>query len=792
MQRAKLITVAVLATSALAARADDFSTDVAGFLDRHCIDCHAGPDAEMGLTLDAFQAEASIATSRPRWRQILSRVAAGEMPPAEVERPDPAEVDRFLEAVRAACGRADAAPPDPGPALIRRLSRVEYENTIRDLFGTELRASANFPPDGVGYGFTNVADVLTVSPLLMERFLDAAEQVAARVVPVEPPKPVRRETAGRHCLPVNPHVPKDEFRPIRAAESSAMLSGPISTTVAFETDGEYVVRARLYATAADAGPVRVALMAGGRRMAERLTADQRHRLAGVWSEPLEPRVILGEFEITARSPEAPQTIEALVTGLRGVEQITLGALEPEPGAEAPTLHVRWLGYSGPRDPRGPATRSFLRADPTLPPAEQDRENLGRLVTRAWRRPVEPAVLDSLCRLIENAVAAGRGHDAGLRDAIAAVLAAPECVFRIEAPPPAGSIGAVPVPDVELATRLSYFLWSSCPDEELLDLASRGALTPNLDAQVGRMLADPKAAALVDQFAMQWLGLGRLAEHGVDAERFPLWRPELTAAMVEETRRYVSDVFRGDRSLLELLDSDFAWVNIGLAAVYGLDPQPPLKKDEWRRVAVDPDVRGGLLTQAAVLTVTSNPARTSPVKRGKWVLDQLLGDPPPMAPADVPSIDDAGRRRLTGTFRQRMEQHRADPGCAGCHARMDAFGFALERYDPIGQRRDTDGDGLPVDTTAEVGGRRIDGLTGLKAYLRDRRADFVNCLATKMLIYAIGRGLEAGDQAALAAIERAVEDGGYRFSVLVRAIVKSPPFRLRRGADQAAATAGVSP
>jgi len=527
-------------------------------------------------------------------------------------------------------------------------------------------------------------------------------------------------------------------------------------------------------------------------MAERLTADQRHRLAGVWSEPLEPRVILGEFEITARSPEAPQTIEALVTGLRGVEQITLGALEPEPGAEAPTLHVRWLGYSGPRDPRGPATRSFLRADPTLPPAEQDRENLGRLVTRAWRRPVEPAVLDSLCRLIENAVAAGRGHDAGLRDAIAAVLAAPECVFRIEAPPPAGSIGAVPVPDVELATRLSYFLWSSCPDEELLDLASRGALTPNLDAQVGRMLADPKAAALVDQFAMQWLGLGRLAEHGVDAERFPLWRPELTAAMVEETRRYVSDVFRGDRSLLELLDSDFAWVNIGLAAVYGLDPQPPLKKDEWRRVAVDPDVRGGLLTQAAVLTVTSNPARTSPVKRGKWVLDQLLGDPPPMAPADVPSIDDAGRRRLTGTFRQRMEQHRADPGCAGCHARMDAFGFALERYDPIGQRRDTDGDGLPVDTTAEVGGRRIDGLTGLKAYLRDRRADFVNCLATKMLIYAIGRGLEAGDQAALAAIERAVEDGGYRFSVLVRAIVKSPPFRLRRGADQAAATAGVSP
>jgi hypothetical protein len=445
----------------------------------------------------------------------------------------------------------------------------------------------------------------------------------------------------------------------------------------------------------------------------------------------------------------------------------------------------------PRSPRQGA-RAFLQADPRLPHAEQDRDNLRRLATRAWRRPVEPAEVDRLCGLVADAQAAGTGREAGLRTAIAAVLAAADFLFRLEGPPPAGSTAAVPLPDVELATRLSYFLWSSCPDEELLDLAIRGELAANLDAQVRRMLADPKSAALVDEFAMQWLGLGRLAAHGVDAERFPLWRPQLAAAMVEETRRYVTDVFRNDRSLLLFLDSDFTWVNLNLAAVYGLTVQPPLAKNEWRRVEVPAAVRGGLLGQAAVLTVTSNPGRTSPVKRGKWILEQLLDDPPPMAPPNVPSIDDAARRRLTGTLRERMEQHRADPGCAGCHTRMDAFGFALERYDPIGQRRDKDGDGLPVDTRAEIAGKPIDGLAGVKAYLLERRSDFIRCLATKMLIYALGRGLEPGDEAALAAIERAVENEGYRFSSLVRGIVMSPPFRLRRGAAQEAVARGDSP
>ena len=502
-------------------------------------------------------------------------------------------------------------------------------------------------------------------------------------------------------------------------------------------------------------------------------------------------MLLGVKEITARSADEAQTIEVPLVRKAGVEQIMLAALKPEAGAEPPTLHVEWLGYTGPRDARSAATKAFLHADPGMPPTDQDRGNLARLATRAWRRPVEPAAVEKLVGIVDDAVAVGRSRDEGRRTAIAAILAAPEFVFRIEGPPPPGSTGAVPVPDVELATRLSYFLWSSCPDEELLDLAVRGELATNLDGQVRRMLADPRSAALVDDFAMQWLGLGRLAVHGVDADQFPLWREQLAAAMVEETRRFVADVFRADGSLLDLLDADFTWVNRNLATLYGLKLKPRLEKNEWRRVTFEPGTRSGLLTQAAILTVTSNPARTSPVKRGKWVLETLLGDPPPMAPDNVPSIEDAERRRLTGTFRQRMEQHRADPRCAGCHRRMDAFGFALEQFDPIGQWRERDEAGQPIDAASEIGGRRLDGLAGLKDYLRGHRADVVRCLATKMLIYALGRGLEPADEAALTGIERKVENADYRFSSLVHAIVDSVPFRMRRGAVQEAATRGTT-
>ncbi|MEX0668978.1 MAG: DUF1592 domain-containing protein [Pirellulales bacterium] len=790
-----MIASVALAAKASLAAAGDFQADVVGFLSQHCLDCHAGPEAEMGLDLARYPSEAEILGDRIRWRAILARVAAGEMPPPEEADPPPAtESAAFLATVRAAFARADAAtPPDPGPSVLRRLNRAEYDLTIRDLFATDFQAAATFPADGVGYGFGNIADVLTVSPLLMERYLAAAEDVAAGVLPAESPRPVVMQMVGKYCEPASPHVPQGRFRPIRADADEPILAGPLNTPASIEPDGEYVVRARLYATSADGRPVKVALMVTGPEMPVQVPPAQRAALDLNWVDRLAPRAILAIHEITAREPAEAQTIEGPLVRMAGVERIMLGALKPEGGGPPPTLHVEWLGYEGPRDARGAATKAFLKADPALPAAVQARENLSRLAQRAWRRPVEPAAIDRLVGLLDDAVAAGESHEHGLRRAIAAVLASPEFVFRMETPPPATSTGAVPVSDIELASRLSYFLWSSCPDEELLELAARGELAANLPAQVRRMLADPRAAALVDQFAMQWLGLGRLAVHGADTTQFERWRPQLAASMLEETRRYVADVFRSGGSLLVLLDSDFTWVDGDLAMLYGLTPQPPLGKGEWRRVTFDSGERGGLLGQASVLTVTSNPARTSPVKRGKWVLEQLLGAPPPMAPPDVPSIDDAERQQLTGTLRQRMEQHRADPRCAGCHRRMDAFGFALEEFDPIGQWRQKDGAGQPIDADSDVGGHTISGLTGLKRYVLERREEFLHCLASKLLIYALGRGLEPGDEPALAAIERAVENDGYRFSSLVHAVTESVPFRLRRSAAQeTAATSGARP
>jgi hypothetical protein len=295
-----------------------------------------------------------------------------------------------------------------------------------------------------------------------------------------------------------------------------------------------------------------------------------------------------------------------------------------------------------------------------------------------------------------------------------------------------------------------------------------------------MLADPRADALVDQFAMQWLGLERLAAHAVDPQAVPGWRPELTADMVEETRRFIRAVFRGRDGLLQLLDGEFTFVNRSLAAHYGLAVDPPLGKREWRRVSLTDTPRAGLVSQGSVLTLTSNPARTSPVKRGKWVLETLLDAAPPPAPPEVPALEEQGRDPAVVSFRARLERHRADPACAGCHRRMDAFGFTLERFDPLGRLRDRDSDGGPVDDRGDFGsGQPLDGVSGLRRHLRIHRREFVRGLARKLLIYAIGRGLEPGDEPALAEIEHAADNEEGGVSELVKAVVRSPQFRLRR-------------
>lgn len=789
---ALLLSLAFLAGAGVASAAAPFSETGVAFLQKHCVDCH-GPEKQKGnLTLHQIKDERSLLKAGRKWKDVLNLVQSGEMPPEDREQPSLEERKRFLESSMAVFARADQAPPDPGRLTLRRLNRTEYNNTIRDLLKVEFKPAENFPTDDVGYGFDNIADVLSVSPVLMERYLEAAANIAEQAIPLTAALPPKRTMLARYCEPAEPGVTQNRFRPINAAEKRWIFSGPMNTPVNVKAEHEYIMRVRLYAQNPSGEPVKIALLVAGEKLAKASPAAEVARIDGEAMPPLTPCFILKTAEVTARSEADAQIFEAKISALAGVERIAVAALKPARG-QPPTLFVEWLESEGPLDPRSPTTKALMVFSADKPPREQAREVLLRFASRAWRRPLTQEEFERLVGLMEYTVGHGESWEEALRRAVAAVLASPKFVFRLEPDEQPENPAAHAITDFQLATRLSYFLWSSTPDDELLRLASKRKLVGNLDAQIQRMLQDPRASALVDNFAIQWLQIGRLAAHSADAKTFPKWAPELRASMLEETRRFCAEIFREDRSILDLLDADFTWVDRRLAELYRVQPPGGFRGEEWRRVSLAGTPRGGLLTQASVLTVTSNPTRTSPVKRGKWVLEQFLGAPPPPAPPNVPSLDDARRKELTGTFRQKLEQHRADAQCAGCHEKMDAFGLTLENFDGIGQWRDRDETGARIDASAKLPGHApLAGFTDMKTVLRDHQRDFTRCLTEKMLIYALGRGLEYCDEPAIERIQGALARKDYRFSVLVSEIVKSTPFLLRRGKDQIEPTLAQTP
>ncbi|HEX8295417.1 MAG TPA: DUF1592 domain-containing protein [Chthoniobacteraceae bacterium] len=773
----------VLAGSGSAAA--PFAEAGVAFLESHCVKCH-GKDKQKGdLTLHEVRDEATLLRARKRWQEVLSMVESGDMPPEEERQPTAEERKQFLASVTQVFAAANSGRADPGRLTLRRLNRTEYNNTIRDLLKVDFRPAENFPSDEVGHGFDNIADVLSVSPVLMERYLDAAESIAALAIPNSTAAAPKRTMSGKFLEPASPDVPQDRFRPITASRRELIHSGPLHTPARISTDGEYMVRAKLYAKSANGKPVSVALLVTGDKLAKPSSAFEIAKLDGAALPAITPAAILKVAEITATDEQHAQLIEVKIPPMEGAERVAIAALKPPVGQAAPTLFVEWLECEGPLDAPSPATKALMVFTPGRSQADQARELLWRFASKAWRRPVSQSELDRLCSVVSYAAGHGETWEEGLRRAVAAVLASPKFVFRLEPDELPNSAEPHPLNEFQLATRLSYFLWSSCPDDELLQLATERRLNANLDGQIARMLKDPKALALVENFALQWLQVGRLAGHTADPKTFPKWRPELRAAMVEETRRFCAEIMQQDRSILDFLDADFTWLNRRLGDVYGITPPGGFRGDEWKRVSLAGTQRGGLLTHASVLTVTSNPTRTSPVKRGKWVLEQILGNPPPPPPADIPSLDDSQRKELTGTFRQKLEQHREDPKCANCHTKMDAFGFALDQFDAIGQWRERDETGALVNASSKLpGGRELRGLADLKILLRDRQKEFARCFTEKLLTYALGRGLDYYDEPALDRIQAALAADRFRFSSLVRQIVRSDPFRLRRGKGQA--------
>jgi len=784
----------------------DFAAGGLKFLEQHCTACHGGTEPQAELRLDQFRDTSSVVMQRKVWDKVRRVVLAGEMPPKDKPQPAPAEAEAFLAHVAAVFDHADRnAPPDPGRVTMRRLNRHEYRNTVRDMLGVDFDPTEGFPADDIGHGFDNIGDVLTISPLLMERYLEAAETIANRVIVASPPPPPSRYLAGRFLQPNSDKTAQGRYRPLDPASPEAIYSGPFTAGgdyLKFAADAELMLRANLYAETTNDAPVRVALFLTGKdnTLPGLATPEELAQFLGANAPKLTNVKILQIFEITAREPDKPQRLEYLVSRLGNIKDAGVALLKPAEGVEPAKLHVEHIWSEGPLETRPASHLKILACAPDKPQPEQTREVLTRLLRQAYRRPATEDELARMTQLVDATVAGGEKWEAGMQRVVQVLLCSPKFLFRVEQYEQPDNPEPRPLDEFQLASRLSYFLWSTMPDEELFNLAGDGRLIVTLDAQVKRMLADPRSNEFVRNFAFQWLQIQRLEKFAPDPTLFPTFNEPLRAAMLKETELFFASVMREDRSVYELFDANYTFLNEPLAKHYGIADtngnaigQPetaekglPITGPEFQRVALQGKLRGGLLTQASILTVTSNPTRTSPVKRGRWVLEQMLGEPPPPPPPNVPELPNDAQAAANATLKQRMELHRQNPSCANCHAKMDPIGFSLENFDAIGQFRTQDGS-LAVDATGEFAdGTKFGGADGLKMVVAQRRELFLRCLTEKLMTYAIGRGIEYYDRRPIEQIVTKLQTNEPKFSLLISEIVQSDPFRRRRGVAPAVA------
>ncbi len=737
-------------------RDDPFARQVRPLLEKYCADCHMNGESESGIALDRFKDQAGAIAGGRVWLRVRDVVQARTMPPSDELQPTSQERGRivawvendFVEAQRARQGGTSAV-------VIRRLNRQEYNNTIRDLTGLDLHLADGFPPDESGYGFDNVGSALNVSPVHVEKYLDAAEAAMRRAIvapdaeaypPAELiglktyPLPVDRPVEFRHALKPGRYLADFSLVRIGIAESVPPPRLVIGfgkdrrTLDAVSVQDETVVYRYWLTVAAGDDTVHVALAPG---------------------------------QAGSGNVVRPGDVAANVSG------------DKRYGSER-GLHVDSMVVRGPVPTRpdriSDSHRRIVFADPGYGDdsrLEAGRRVIARFAERAFRRPVAADEVERILKVYRLALDRGESYERGLQLALTTVLASPAFLFLVE---PDESREDRPLTDFELASRLSYFLWSSMPDEELFREARAGTLRSNLRRQVARMLADARSDAFVANFAGQWLQLRKLASVARDGDLFGTFDDALRDAMREETERCFAYILREDRSVLELLDSDYTFLNEALARHYGI---AGVAGEGFRKVALADRRRGGVLTQASILTLTSNPNRTSPVKRGQWILQQLLGTPPPPAPPGVAKLDESRGAADAASLRERMELHRADPQCASCHRQMDPMGFALENYDAVGRWRDKDG-GFPIDPSGElIGGRRFSDIRELKDVLKSSASkEFTRCLVENMLTYALGRGLEPGDLGTVEDIRKRLAAGGGRMQAILLGIVESRTFQHR--------------
>ncbi|HMJ91928.1 MAG TPA: DUF1592 domain-containing protein [Candidatus Acidoferrum sp.] len=746
------------------------SAQVRSFVSEHCADCHDRDTKKGDLDLESISAE-EVTHHPEAWEKVVRRLRAGQMPPPEKKRPDEKEFKTVLMAIERVL---DAAPPNPGRTdTLRRLNRTEYQNAIRDLLGLEIEAASLLPKDEAGHGFDNVT-VGTLSPTLLDRYISAAQKISRLAVGAQ-------RSPDAHVVRVRPDQTQEEH--VEGLPPGTRGGALIPHT--FPQDAEYEIQIRL-------------------------TRDRNEEIEGL-REPHEVELLLdGEpvKSFTVAPPKGHKNFELVDQHLKVRIPVTAGPhrlgvtfvknpsslLETrrQPYVARFNMHrhprlgpaIYQISINGPYDAKGPgdtpSRRRIFVSRPTKP-GEEDQcaeRILSTLMRRAYRRPVNAADLQKPMKFYREAKA-GDGFEAGIETALSAILVSPQFLFRVEQDPP----GVVPntayrIADLELASRLSFFLWSSIPDNELLKTAERGELhKPKvLEKQVRRMLVDSRAENLVRNFGEQWLHLRNLDSITPDLRLFPEFDDNLRQAFRRETEMHFETVLREDRSVLDLLKADYTFLNERLAKHYGI---PNVYGSQFRRVALGKDSeRGGLLRHGSILTVTSYATRTSPVIRGNWILANLIGTPPPPPPGNVPALKD---NTVSATFsvRERLAEHRANAACASCHNLMDPVGFTLENFDAVGRWRNIE-EGQPVDAAGGLpDGRRFTGVAGLEEGLLDRPEVFVGTLTEKLLTFGLGRGVEHFDGPAVRKIVREAKADNYKFSSIIIGITKSTPFTMRK-------------
>jgi mono/diheme cytochrome c family protein len=756
-------------------------------ISKYCVTCHNSRTKSGDLSLDSVDL-ANVAADAAVWEKVIRKVRAGAMPPQGMPQPGDEVRTALVSWLETTIDRAAAVRPNPGRPALHRLNRTEYQNVVRDMLALDVDAASLLPADDSSFGFDNVADVLGVSPVLLERYIAAAETISAIAV-------------GDPAIPPTDKTHRVRFDLTQTGHIDGLPLGTRGGTLIRETlplDGEYVIKPKLWRTNVGfirglAFPHQVEITVDGQRVHLVTIGTPEDYQTSLMGPDNAVKIIEARMQVRVPLKAGPRAIGvAFVQKTNAMSptllQPYLSTLDPVDSEGVPRFDA--VTISGPFNATGPGDTPSRRRIFTCRPtsaagAAAEMTCASQIITaltrRAYRRPVPHADISALLTFFQ----AGRsktGFDGGIQLALQRILSDPEFVFRAERQPPGGaSMSAYHITDLELASRLSFFLWSSIPDDELLSVAAKGGLRDPavLDRQVRRMLSDSRASALVSNFAGQWLYLRNLKNVVPSKDSFPDFDDNLRQSLLRETELLIEHAMRDDRSVLELLTADYTFVNERLARHYGI---PNVYGTHFRRVAVGNDARRGLLGHASILTVTSQPNRTSPVLRGKWILDNLLGTPPPPAPPNVPALKENAERDRPLTMREQMEEHRANPACASCHKLMDPLGFALENFDGVGVWRTSD-TRLAIDPSVELAdGTRVDGPAALRRVLLGLPEVFVGTMTEKMLTYALGRGLEYYDMPAVRAIVADARSREYRFSSLVLGVVSSVPFRMRAGSE----------